>query len=150
MLLATANSEFPMMPVNYILADPKPQARSTNALGGEKCIENSLQRLLVHAVACVRNRKGNSAPARLPVRRFPAAGEQSSPGRLHSIDGIGYQVGEYLSYLPLKTLDRFRDPVSPFHADVCVQNATLEYRENAFDQFITQDRLGMRRLSMKS
>ena len=139
-----------MMPMNDILADPQSQASTTDTFGGEKRFENPLQRGLVHPAAGIRNRKGDPAPARPPLRGFAAANEQSSPARLHSINGVRHQVGEYLSYLPLKTLDRFRDPVSPFHADVCVQNATLEYRENAFDQFITKDRLGMRRLSMKS
>ena len=55
-----------MMPVDYILTDPKAQARSTNILGGEERVKNPLQRLLVHAAAGVRNREGDSAPAHLP------------------------------------------------------------------------------------
>src|ERR1700733_5039226 len=138
------------MPVDYILANPKPQTSSTYIFGGEKGIENPLHRLRVHTAACIRNRKGNSAPARLPIRRFPAANEQSSTVWLHSIDGIGYQVREYLSYLSLEALNRCRDPVTPFHADVCVQKATLKYGENACDQFITIHRLRMGRLPMES
>ena len=90
MPLAAANPQFAMMPVDYILADPKPQARPTNILGGEERVENVLQCLPVHAAARVRNRKSNPAPARLPIGRFPGADEQPSSLWLHGINGIGH------------------------------------------------------------
>ena len=79
-----------MMPVDNILADPKPQASPTNILGGEERVENVLQRLPVHAAARVRNGKSNPKAAGLPMGRFPGADEQPSSLWLHRIDGIGH------------------------------------------------------------
>ena len=90
MPLAAANPQFAMMPFDYILADPKPQASPTNIFSSEEGIENVLQCLPVHAAARVRNGKSNPAPSGLPMGRFPGADEQSSSVWLHGINGISH------------------------------------------------------------
>ena len=79
-----------MMPVDYILANPKPQACPTHIFSGEEGLENVLQCLPVHAAARVRNGKSNPAPSGLPMGRFPGADEQSSSVWLHGINGISH------------------------------------------------------------